>query len=78
MIYKLSLTALGHLSLKGNERFVEFIVSADSEEKARDIASKQDIAYGEDVWKDTALSSCTELDLNREVISTCFISKSNL
>jgi hypothetical protein len=78
MIYQLTLTAIGHLKFKGQERFVSFIVSAPSDNDARKIACKKDLMGGEEIWLDSCLSACVELDLNKEVISATFLSKSNI
>ena len=78
MIYRLALTDIGHNKYHGQERFAEFIVTADSEEEARQIASEEDKAGGEMIWKNNILSSCNKLITGRRVMAATFLNSYNL
>lgn len=77
-IYRLALTDIGHNKYQGQERFAEFIVTAESKEEARQIASEEDKIGGELIWKNDILSSCNELIPGRRVMSATFLNSYNL
>ena len=74
-IYRLALTGIGHHEYHGQERFSEFVISAESKEEAREIASQED-DIGKDIWKDERATTCHKMNLERKVISSTFLKPS--